>query len=144
MNIAAINALKTIEAEHRAATPEEQEVLSKYVGWGALANAFDESKADWANEYAELKSLLTEEEYASARASTLNAHYTSPTVIKAIYSAVERMGFRIGNVLEPACGIGNFLDLSPTVWRTARCTAWNLTRLPGASRSSFIRRTTLQ
>lgn len=113
MNIAAINALKTIEAEHRAATPEEQEVLSKYVGWGALANAFDESKADWANEYAELKSLLTEEEYASARASTLNAHYTSPTVIKAIYSAVERMGFRIGNVLEPACGIGNFFGLVP-------------------------------
>ena len=99
-NVAAIHTLKQIEAEGRTATPQEQKVLSRYVGWGGLPNAFDESKADWKKEYAELKTLLTPEEYDMARASTLNAHYTSPTVIRAIYDVVERMGFRTGNVLE--------------------------------------------
>ena len=113
MNVAAIRTLQTIEAERRLATPEEQEILSKYVGWGGVADAFDESKDNWRAEYAELKGLLTESEYSSARESTLNAHYTSPTVIKAIYECVANMGFTTGNVLEPACGIGNFFGLVP-------------------------------
>lgn len=113
MNVAAIRTLQTIESEHRLATPEEQEILSKYVGWGGVADAFDESKDNWRTEYAELKGLLTESEYSSARESTLNAHYTSPTVIKAIYKCVANMGFTTGNVLEPACGIGNFFGLVP-------------------------------
>lgn len=113
MNVAAIRTLQTIEAERRLATPEEQEILSKYVGWGGVADAFDESKDNWRTEYAELKGLLTESEYISARESTLNAHYTSPTVIKAIYECVANMGFTTGNVLEPACGIGNFFGLVP-------------------------------
>ena len=113
MNVDAIRTLQNIEADRRLATPEEQEILSRYVGWGGVADAFDESKENWRNEYAELKDLLTEEEYESSRASTLNAHYTSPTVIKAIYFAIENMGFRTGNVLEPACGIGNFFGLVP-------------------------------
>ena len=113
MNVAAIRTLQTIESEHRLATPEEQEILSKYVGWGGVADAFDETKDNWRSEYAELKGLLTESEYSSARESTLNAHYTSPTVIKAIYECVANMGFTTGNVLEPACGIGNFFGLVP-------------------------------
>lgn len=113
MNVAAIRTLQTIESERRLATPEEQEILSKYVGWGGVADAFDESKDIWRTEYAELKGLLTESEYISARESTLNAHYTSPTVIKAIYECVANMGFTTGNVLEPACGIGNFFGLVP-------------------------------
>lgn len=113
MNVAAIRTLQTIESEHRLATPEEQEILSKYVGWGGVADAFDESKDNWRTEYAELKGLLTESEYISARESTLNAHYTSPTVIKAIYECVANMGFTTGNVLEPSCGIGNFFGLVP-------------------------------
>ena len=113
MNVAAIRTLQTIEAERRLATPEEQEILSKYVGWGGVADAFDETKDNWRSEYAELKGLLTESEYSSARESTLNAHYTSPTVIKAIYECVANMGFTTGNVLEPACGIGNFFGLVP-------------------------------
>ena len=113
MNVAAIRTLQTIEAERRLATPEEQEILSKYVGWGGVADAFDETKDNWRTEYAELKGLLTESEYSSARESTLNAHYTSPTVIKAIYECVANMGFTTGNVLEPACGIGNFFGLVP-------------------------------
>ena len=113
MNAAAIRTLQTIEAEHRLATPEEQEILSHYVGWGGVADAFDESKDNWRAEYAELKGLLTESEYSSARESTLNAHYTSPTVIKAIYECVANMGFTTGNVLEPSCGIGNFFGLVP-------------------------------
>ena len=113
MNVSAIRTLQTIEAERRLATPEEQEILSKYVGWGGVADAFDESKDNWRTEYAELKGLLTESEYISARESTLNAHYTSPTVIKAIYECVANMGFTTGNVLEPACGIGNFFGLVP-------------------------------
>ncbi len=113
MNIAAIRTLRQIESEQRQATSQEQEILSRYVGWGGLTDAFDETKSGWQNEYRELQNLLTDEEYVSARESVLNAHYTSPTVIKAIYAALERMGFSTGNVLEPACGIGNFFGLVP-------------------------------
>ena len=112
-NIEAICTLQTVEGENRFATPEEQEVLARYVGWGGLQQAFDSENTSWTNEYTELKALLTPEEYASARATTLNAHYTSPAVIKAIYKAIENMGFRTGNVLEPSCGIGNFFGLLP-------------------------------
>ena len=110
-NIDAIKLLKTIEDEDRTATADEQEVLAQYVGWGGLAKAFDETDSSWSNEYSELKSLLDETEYKAARASTLNAHYTSPVVIKAIYKAIENMGFTGGNILEPSCGVGNFLGL---------------------------------
>ncbi|MBR4960030.1 MAG: DEAD/DEAH box helicase family protein, partial [Clostridia bacterium] len=113
MNMDAINTLKQIESENRHATPEEQEVLSKYVGWGGLADAFDDTKENWKSEYAELSAALTSEEYTAARSSTLNAHYTSPTVIKAIYEAVGNMGFQTGNILEPAMGVGNFFGLLP-------------------------------
>lgn len=112
-NIAAITALQTIERENRPAAKEEQETLSQYVGWGGLPEAFDESKDNWHGEYLQLKDLLSEDEYEMARASTLNAHYTSPTVIKAIYDAVEQMGFKSGNILEPACGTGNFFGMLP-------------------------------
>ena len=112
-NVAAIRTLKQIESEYRLATPEEQEILSQYVGWGGLPDAFDESKPQWSEEYAQLKELLTPDEYRSARASTLNAHYTSPTVIRAMYQAIESMGFRTGNILEPSCGIGNFFGMLP-------------------------------
>ncbi|MDR0294492.1 MAG: DEAD/DEAH box helicase family protein [Oscillospiraceae bacterium] len=112
-NIEAIKTLQIIESENRFATPEEQEILSRYVGWGALQEAFDKEKSAWTNEYQELKDLLSPDEYAGARASTVNAHYTSPTVIKAIYKAIENMGFKTGNVLEPSCGIGNFFGLVP-------------------------------
>ena len=112
-NLAAIRTLQQLKAENRPATPEEQEILSRYVGWGGLSQAFDPQNADWKKEYEELKDLLSESEYASARASTLNAHYTSPTVIRAMYEAVERMGFTSGNILEPACGVGNFFGLLP-------------------------------
>ena len=112
-NIAAILTLKRIEDEGRLATPAEQEVLAQYVGWGGLPQAFDPDNGAWADEFVRLKSLLTDEEYATARASTLNAHYTSPTVIKVIYQAVENLGFRTGNILEPSCGIGNFFGLVP-------------------------------
>lgn len=112
-NVAAITALQTIERENRPATQEEQETLSQYVGWGGLPEVFDESKDNWHGEYLQLKELLTEDEYEMARASTLNAHYTSPTVIKAIYDAVEQMGFKSGNILEPACGTGNFFGMLP-------------------------------
>ncbi len=112
-NIEAIRTLQALEAESRLATPEEQEVLARYVGWGGIQQAFDPVNPSWANEYTELKALLTQEEYTSARASTLNAHYTSPTVIKAIYKTIENMGFRTGNILEPSCGTGNFFGLLP-------------------------------
>ena len=112
-NIKAIATLKQIEQENRPATPEEQHLLSQYVGWGGLPDAFDPEKPAWAAEYSELKELLTPEEYAAARASTLNAHYTSPTVIRAIYDAVEQMGFKTGNILEPSCGVGNFFGMLP-------------------------------
>ena len=112
-NVAAIKLLKYLEETTGQATPEQQEVLSRYVGWGGVADAFDPSKTAWAKEYAELKELLTPEEYEAARASTLNAHYTSPTVIRAIYDAVGQMGFRTGNILEPSCGVGNFFGMLP-------------------------------
>ncbi|PDX75260.1 N-domain protein, SNF2 family, partial [Faecalibacterium prausnitzii] len=112
-NIEAIRTLFKLEEEHRGATAEEQQVLSQYVGWGGLADAFDPGKDNWAKEYAELKGLLSEDEYAAARGSVLNAHYTSPTVIHAIYDAVERMGFRSGNILEPSMGVGNFFGMLP-------------------------------
>jgi len=112
-NIKAIATLKQIEQENRIATPEEQHILSQYVGWGGLSDAFDPEKPAWAAEYAQLKELLTPEEYAAARSSTLNAHYTSPTVIRAIYEAVGRMGFETGNILEPSCGVGNFFGMLP-------------------------------
>ena len=112
-NISAIRLLKYLEENSFQAIPEQQQILSKYVGWGGLADAFDSTKANWHTEYEELKGLLTEEEYAAARASTLNAHYTSPTVIRAIYEAVENMGFHTGNILEPAMGVGNFFGVLP-------------------------------
>ena len=113
-NIEAIQTLRTLEQEHRGATAEEQQVLSQYVGWGGLADVFDPNKENWSAEYTQLKGLLTEEEYAAARASTLNAHYTSPVVIRAIYDAVEKMGFQSGNILEPSMGIGNFFGMLPS------------------------------
>ena len=119
-NIEAIRTLFQLEQEHRGATAEEQQVLSQYVGWGGLADAFDPGKDSWAKEYAELKGLLSEEEYAAARSSTLNAHYTSPTVIRGIYDAVERMGFRSGNILEPSMGVGNFFGMLPDTMQDSR------------------------
>ena len=119
-NINAIRLLKELEAAGQQATPEQQEVLSRYVGWGGLADAFDPEKPAWALEYAQLKELLTPEEYAAARSSTLNAHYTSPTVIQAIYEAVGRMGFETGNILEPSMGVGNFFGMLPEEMRNSR------------------------
>ena len=119
-NIEAIQTLRTLEQEHRSATAEEQQVLSQYVGWGGLADVFDPSKENWSAEYTQLKGLLTEEEYAAARASTLNAHYTSPTVIRAIYDAVKKMGFQSGNILEPSMGIGNFFGMLPDSMASSR------------------------
>ena len=113
MNMDAIRTLQTIEFEQRLATPEEQEVLSRYVGWGSLPQVFEENNAAWADEFRKLYETLSPEEYEAARASVLNAHYTSPTVIKAMYAAIEKMGFRMGNILEPSCGIGNFFGLLP-------------------------------
>ena len=112
-NIEAIRTLFKLEEEHRGATAEEQQVLSQYVGWGGLADTFDPNKENWSAEYTQLKELLSEDEYAAARASTLNAHYTSPTVIRGIYNAVEHMGFRSGNILEPSMGVGNFFGMLP-------------------------------
>lgn len=131
MNVDAIRTLQEIEAQGRSATPAEQEVLSRYVGWGGLADAFDESKPGWANEYQELLTLLTPEEYASARASTLNAHYTSPTVIRAIYEAVGNMGFTAGNILEPACGVGNFFGMLPAEMSGSRLYGVELDSISG-------------
>ena len=119
-NIEAIQTLRTLEQEHRGATAEEQQVLSQYVGWGGLADVFDPNKENWSAEYTQLKGLLTEEEYAAARASTLNAHYTSPTVIRAIYDAVKKMGFQSGNILEPSMGIGNFFGMLPDSMASSR------------------------
>ena len=118
-NIEAIKLLKYLEETTGQATPEQQEVLSRYVGWGGLADAFDPEKPAWASEYAQLKELLTPEEYAAARSSTLNAHYTSPTVIQAIYEAVGRMGFETGNILEPSMGVGNFFGMLPEEMRNS-------------------------
>ncbi len=119
-NVEAIRTLEQIESESRLATPEEQKILSQYVGWGGLADAFDESKSAWAGEYRELKELLSDAEYASARESTLNAHYTSPVIIRSIYEVLENMGFEKGNVLEPAMGIGNFFGMLPEKMQESR------------------------
>ena len=130
-NIAAIRLLKELEERDLPATAEQQEVLSRYVGWGGLADAFDPDKGNWAQEYATLKSLLTEEEYTTARASTLNAHYTSPTVIRAIYEAVGQMGFQSGNILEPAMGVGNFFGMLPDSMRSSRLYGVELDSISG-------------
>ena len=130
-NIEAIRTLFRLEEEHRGATAEEQQVLSQYVGWGGLADAFDPGKDSWAKEYAELKGLLSEDEYAAARSSTLNAHYTSPTVIRSIYDAVERMGFQSGNILEPSMGVGNFFGMLPTSMADSRLYGVELDSITG-------------
>ena len=130
-NIEAIRTLFKLEEEHRGATAEEQQVLSQYVGWGGLADAFDPNKDGWAKECAELKGLLSEDEYAAARSSTLNAHYTSPTVIRSIYDAVERMGFRSGNILEPSMGVGNFFGMLPDTMQDSRLYGVELDSITG-------------
>jgi N12 class adenine-specific DNA methylase len=130
-NVAAIKLLKHLEETTGQATPEQQEVLSRYVGWGGLADAFDPDKSVWAAEFSELKELLTPEEYAAARASTLNAHYTSPTVIRAIYEAVEKMGFRTGNILEPSMGVGNFFGMLPESMEGSRLYGVELDSISG-------------
>ena len=130
-NMAAINLLKELEFEGAQATPEQQEILSRYVGWGGLADAFDESKDNWKDEFAELYAALSPEEYAAARASTLNAHYTSPTVIKAIYEAVGNMGFQTGNILEPAMGVGNFFGMLPESMESSRLYGVELDSITG-------------
>ena len=130
-NIEAIRTLFKLEEEHRGATAEEQQVLSQYVGWGGLADAFDPSKDSWAKEYAELTGLLSEDEYAAARSSTLNAHYTSPTVIRGIYDAVERMGFHSGNILEPSMGVGNFFGMLPDTMQDSRLYGVELDSITG-------------
>ena len=130
-NIKAIATLKQIETEGRNATPEEQHILSQYVGWGGLADAFDESKDNWKAEFAELYAALSPEEYAAARASTLNAHYTSPTVIRAIYDAVESMGFQTGNILEPSMGVGNFFGMLPESMKSSRLYGVELDSITG-------------
>ena len=130
-NIEAIRTLFKLEQEQRGATAEEQQVLSQYVGWGGLADAFDPGKDSWAKEYAELKGLLSEDEYAAARSSTLNAHYTSPTVIRSIYDAVERMGFHSGNILEPSMGVGNFFGMLPDSMADSRLYGVELDSITG-------------
>ncbi len=130
-NIEAIKTLFQLEQEHRGATAEEQQVLSQYVGWGGLADAFDPGKDSWAKEYAELKGLLSEDEYAAARSSTLNAHYTAPVVIRSIYDAVERMGFRSGNILEPSMGVGNFFGMLPDTMQDSRLYGVELDSITG-------------
>ena len=130
-NIEAIRTLFKLEQEHRGAIAEEQQVLSQYVGWGGLSDAFDPGKDSWAKEYAELKGLLSEDEYAAARSSVLNAHYTSPTVIRGIYDAVERMGFRSGNILEPSLGVGNFFGMLPDTMQDSRLYGVELDSITG-------------
>ena len=130
-NIEAIRTLFKLEQEHRGASAEEQQVLLQYVGWGGLADAFDPDKDSWAKEYAELKGLLSEDEYAAARSSTLNAHYTSPTVIRSIYDAVERMGFKSGNILEPSMGVGNFFGMLPDTMQDSRLYGVELDSITG-------------
>ena len=130
-NIEAIRTLFKLEDEHRGATAEEQQVLSQYVGWGGLADAFDPGKDSWAKEYAELKGVLSEDEYAAARSSTLNAHYTSPVVIRSIYDAVEKMGFQSGNILEPSMGVGNFFGMLPDSMQSSRLYGVELDSITG-------------
>ena len=130
-NIAAIETLFKLESENRNATTEEQEILSNYVGWGGLADAFDPDKGNWAKEYQTLKTCFPKDEYAAARASTLNAHYTSPTVIRSIYDAVGQMGFETGNILEPAMGIGNFFGMLPPEMQSSRLYGVELDSITG-------------
>lgn len=130
-NVAAIRLLKDLEAQGRSAMPEEQEILSRYVGWGGISQAFDETNEKWASEYAELKTLLTPEEYASARGSTLNAHFTSPTVIEGMYQALEKMGVHPDTVLEPAMGVGNFFGLLPESMQSATLMGVELDSITG-------------
>lgn len=130
-NIEAIRLLEQIESEHRYANPQEQDVLSQYVGWGGLSDAFDESKTNWATEYQELKNLLSPEEYRMARESTLNAHYTSPAIIRSMYEVIERMGFKKGNILEPSMGIGNFFGMMPESMKESRLYGVELDSITG-------------
>ena len=130
-NIEAIRLLEQIESEHRYANPQEQEILSQYVGWGGLSDAFDESKTNWATEYQELKNLLSPEEYRMARESTLNAHYTSPAIIRSMYKVIERMGFKKGNILEPSMGIGNFFGMMPESMKESRLYGVELDSITG-------------
>ena len=130
-NIEAIQTLRTLEQEHRGATAEEQQVLSQYVGWGGLADVFDPNKENWSAEYTQLKGLLSEDEYAAARSSTLNAHYTSPVVIRSIYDAVEKIGFRSGNILEPSMGVGNFFGMLPDTMQDSRLYGVELDSITG-------------
>jgi len=143
-NVAAIRTLKQIESEYRLATPEEQQVLSQYVGWGGLPDAFDEAKPQWSREYAELKELLTDAEYRSARASTLNAHYTMPVVIRAMYQAIESMGFRTGNILEPSCGIGNFFGMLPESMADSKLYGVELDDLTGRIAKQLYQKANIQ
>ena len=136
-NVAAIRLLKDLEAQGRSATPEEQEVLSRYVGWGGIPQAFDETNEKWASEYAELKTLLTPEEYASARGSTLNAHFTSPTVIEGMYQALEQMGVHPDTVLEPAMGVGNFFGLMPESMQNATLMGVELDSITGRRHQQY-------
>ena len=130
-NIQAIQLLKELESAGQQASPEQQEALSRYVGWGGLADAFDPEKPSWSAEYAQLRELLTPEEYTAARASTLNAHYTSPTIIRAIYEAVGNMGFETGNILEPSCGVGNFFGMLPEKMRSSQLYGVELDSISG-------------
>ncbi len=143
-NMEAIRTLQTIEAENRLASPEEQEILSNYVGWGSLPQAFDTENEQWKDEFAELKAALTEEEYTSARGSVLNAHYTSPTVIRAIYQAIENMGFKTGNVLEPACGIGNFFGMLPDSMKDSKLYGIELDSLTGRIAKQLYQKANIQ
>jgi N12 class adenine-specific DNA methylase len=143
-NILAILTLKALESENRAATPDEQEALSRYVGWGGLPQTFDPDNEQWKDEYAALSELLTPEEFSSARASTLNAHYTSPVVIKAIWETVERLGFKSGNVLEPSCGIGNFFGLVPESMRGSRLYGVELDGITARIAQKLYPRATIQ
>ena len=142
-NIMAIQLLKKCQEENRFATPEEQIVLSKYVGWGGLSEAFDENNSAWATEYLELSSVLTPEEYASARESTLTAFYTPPEVITAIYKAMEQMGFKEGNLLEPSCGIGNFIGMLPDTMQDSKIYGVELDRISAGIAQQLYQKTTI-
>ena len=127
----AIVMLKKLESENRYAETWEQEILSQYVGWGGIPEAFDSNKEEWQKEYADLKEILTQDEYDSARASVLNSHYTSPVIIKAMYTALSSMGFVSGNILEPSCGIGNFFGCLPDSMRNSKLYGVELDRISG-------------
>ncbi len=142
-NIMAIQLLKKCQEENRFATPEEQIILSKYVGWGGLSEAFDENNSAWATEYLELSSVLTPEEYASARESTLTAFYTPPEVITAIYKAMEQMGFKEGNLLEPSCGIGNFIGMLPDAMQDSKIYGVELDRISAGIAQQLYQKTTI-